>query len=145
MLVMPIRRIHPAAKLPTYGSEFAAGMDLHANLGYGERQTLYPRNRYLISTGISVAVPAGYYMRIAPRSGLANKQGLDVLGGVVDSDYRGEVMVLLLNTGEKEFTISHGDRIAQGIIEKIAHVAIEEVKQLNDTDRGAGGFGSTGD
>lgn len=139
-----VQKLSPTAKTPTYGSESAAGMDLYANLGFGEEVTLYPGQRRLFPTGLSVAVGDGYYMRIAPRSGLAHKNGIDVLAGVVDSDYRGEVGVILLNTGNAEVTIRHGDRIAQGIIEACYRVKIEEVSTLPDTERGEGGFGSTG-
>lgn len=144
MLTLTVQKLDPAAKLPAYGSEHAAGFDIAANLGWGKSLVLYPRLRYSIQTGLAFAVPSGHYLRIAPRSGLAVKNGIDVLAGVVDEDYRGEVIVVLLNTGSEEHRINHGDRIAQGIIERIAHVAISEAGFLPDSVRGAGGFGSTG-
>lgn len=140
-----IKKLDANAKLPVYGSEHAAGFDIHANLGWNGAKTLYPRKRMMVPTGLAFAVPAGFYLRIAPRSGLAAKYGIDVFAGVIDSDYRGEVGVILYNAGDEEFTIRHGDRICQGILEQIATgVTIEEADDLTDTERGAGGFGSTG-
>jgi dUTP pyrophosphatase len=97
-----------------------------------------------VSTGISISIPTNTYFRIAPRSGLAYKNGIDVLAGVIDSDYRGEVKVLLINLSKDVFSIARGDRIAQGILEHITIAEVVETDTLIDTDRGAGGFGSTG-
>lgn len=141
------------ATLPKRGSEGAVGYDLSADLMKGKLAgptpvvTIFPGDRALISTGLKMAIPDGYYGRVAPRSGLALKKGIVVLGGVVDPDYRGEVFVLLLNTGSERFTIDHGDRIAQLILERVTTPPIARVysvDDLGDTDRGAGGFGSTG-
>ena len=133
------------AIIPTKGSKGAAGFDLSADLGLGQEIVLYPGRRLLISTGIAVATPPNTYFRIAPRSGLANKFGADVLAGVVDEDYRGVVGVILLNTGDEKIIIKHGDRIAQGIVELVVPCEVEEVDELPPTDRGSNGFGSTGD
>jgi dUTP pyrophosphatase len=139
-LKLEVKRLTPAATVPTKGSEEAAGFDLYAS----ENSFILSGRRKIISTGISVKIPKGYYGRMAPRSGLAAKNGIDVLAGVIDSDYRGELKVILYNTEYKTFQVHAGDRIAQLIIEKIAHPVIEEVNELDRTERGAGGFGSTG-
>lgn len=134
------KRLTAQAKAPVRGSEQAAGLDLCSDQQY----RIAPGARQLISTGIAVEIPAGYYGRIAPRSGLAVKNGIDVGAGVVDSDYRGEVKVLLFNFGSEEFVVNVGDRIAQFIIEPYSSVSVVETKVLETTDRGQGGFGSTG-
>ncbi|PWN51790.1 putative dUTP pyrophosphatase [Violaceomyces palustris] len=130
----------PLAKLPTRGSASAAGYDLYAS----ERVTIEKGKRKVVQTGISLAIPEGCYGRVAPRSGLASKHGIDVGAGVIDSDYRGLLGVLLFNFGESDFAINEGDRIAQLVIERIATPEVEEVDSLDETVRGAGGFGSTG-
>lgn len=139
-------RIHPDARTPTRGSAGAAGFDL-----YSVDDVWIPGNggSIIVPTGICVDIPPEYYGRIAPRSGLAAKNGIDVLAGVVDSDYRGEVRVILINHGkEGDFHVNKGDRIAQLIFERIGIPAngLEEVshEQLTATDRGEAGFGSTG-
>ena len=118
----------------------AAGYDLISN----EDKEIESRNKGLVSTGISMAIPVGYYGWVAPRSGLACKNFIDVGAGVIDSDYRGEVKVLLFNFAETNFQVKKGDRIAQLIIEKIGLPEIQEVENLDDTARADGGFGSTG-
>jgi dUTP pyrophosphatase len=123
-------------KLGTYG---AAGFDLKA----AQDGVIKRGERHLIKTNIRMAIPKGYYGRIAPRSGLALKYGLVVLAGVIDSDYRGEIGVILRNTGIEDFEFKYGDRIAQIIIER-CFTNLTKVESLDDTDRGAGGFGSTG-
>ena len=130
--------------LPTYATEQSAGMDLTAALE--EAVELDPGERMLIPTGLSIALPAGYEAQIRPRSGLAIKNGVTVLNtpGTVDADYRGEIKVILANLGSEPFTVERGMRIAQMVIAKHAHVSWEVVEELEDTDRGAGGFGSTG-
>lgn len=133
-------KLDPRAKLPSKGSKFAAGFDLYAL----EKGGVAPRCRNTISTGISVAIPAGWYGRIAPRSGLAHNFGIDVLAGVIDSDYRSEIKVILINHGSGSFDFEAGDRIAQLILEKCGEWQIQEVESLASTERGAGGFGSTG-
>lgn len=118
-----------------------AGMDLLAS----EDKVIPPLSRAVVSTGISMEIPPGYYGRIAPRSGLALRYGIDVLAGVVDSSYRGEIRVILFNTDKEEiFSVRQGDKIAQMIIEKHYNFEFVEVEELSSTERGAGGFGSTG-
>ncbi len=129
-----------AAILPTRGSADAAGLDFYAS----EEAYIYPGERKLVATGIAMAIPVGYYGRVAPRSGLAVKQGLDVLAGVIDADYRGEIKVLLINHADATSVIKPGDRIAQLIIEKIGTPTVVQVDDLDDTDRGDAGYGSTG-
>lgn len=131
-------------KLPTYATEQSAGMDLSAALE--ESFVLEPSQRALIPTGLSIALPAGYEAQIRPRSGLALKHGVTVLNspGTVDADYRGEIKVILANLGEEPFTIERGMRIAQMVIARHENIAWEIVEDLEDTSRGAGGFGSTG-
>lgn len=135
------------AQMPEYESEDAAGMDLRVDFtGTGaESFVLEPGKRHLFKTGISVAAPDGYYARIAPRSGLAYKKGIDVMAGVIDRDYRGEVGVILVNLGQEPVTITQGDRIAQMILERCGQAVIKHVDELFSTERGAGGFGSTGE
>ena len=126
--------------MPVKGSVFAAGYDLHAI----EKGVVPARGKALIGTGLAFGIPTGNYGRIAPRSGLAAKNSIDIGAGVIDSDYRGEVKVLLFNFSDTDFKVAEGDRIAQMIIEKYTITALEEVKELDDTVRGEGGFGSTG-
>ena len=133
--------LSPSAQLPTRGSGKAAGMDLHA----AEACTIPRGGRGLVKTGLAVAVPELTYGRVAPRSGLAYKKGIDVGAGVIDEDYRGEVGVILFNFGEQAFEVKVGDRIAQLILERIVAPPIElVVGELPRTNRGSGGFGSTG-
>lgn len=131
-------------QLPSYETEQAAGMDLRAALN--EPVTLEPGQRLLIPTGLKMALPAGYEAQVRPRSGLAFRNGITMLNtpGTIDSDYRGELKVLAINLGEEPFTIRHGDRIAQMVIAPVTHAIIEEAETLEETIRGAGGFGSTG-
>lgn len=130
--------------LPHYATEQSAGMDLRANLG--EPIRLAPGERALVPTGIYLELPAGYEAQVRPRSGLALKHGLTVLNapGTVDADYRGEVGVILINLGQTEFTIEDGERVAQLLVAPYVQVQWTEAEQLNETERGAGGFGSTG-
>lgn len=130
--------------LPTYATEQSAGMDLSAALE--EAFELAPGERALIPTGLAIALPAGYEAQVRPRSGLAVKHGVTVLNtpGTVDADYRGEIKVILINHGQEPFTIERGMRIAQMVIARHANVQWSVVKDLNETERGAGGFGSTG-
>jgi dUTP diphosphatase len=133
-------RLDPAAKLPTRGSEHAAGLDLYSL----EVVVLAPGDRAAVRTGLAAAIPSGYYGRVAPRSGMAVKSGLDVLAGVIDSDYRGEIKCALINLGRETINIEAGTRIAQLIIEAIIMPQPVWADSLSDTSRGAGGFGSTG-
>ena len=132
--------------MPTYHSSEAAGADLAAAVLDGEPISLEPGDFRLVPAGFSMALPDGYEAQIRPRSGLAFKHGVTVLNspGTIDSDYRGEVKVLLINHGPERFEISRGMRIAQMIIGPVIRASFVEVDELNDSDRGAGGFGSTG-
>lgn len=133
-------KLSERAKAPTRGSVDAAGYDLYA----AEEKVIEPGKRACVKTDIQIEVPSGTYGRVAPRSGLAAKHGIDVGAGVVDKDYRGNVMVLLFNFGDAAFSVSPGDRIAQLVLEKICMAELEELPTLDETDRGDGGFGSTG-
>ncbi|WP_197484155.1 dUTP diphosphatase [Halioglobus sp. HI00S01] len=126
--------------IPKRGSEHAAGFDLQA----AHAAEIPPGGRCLIKTGFAVRLPDGHYGRIAPRSGLALKHGLDVMAGVIDIDYIGDIGVLLYNTTADPFEIGEGDRIAQLIVERCSYMDAEEVADLEDTTRGADGYGSTG-
>ncbi len=130
--------------LPAYQSELAAGLDLHAAVD--RPVTLAPGERMLVPTGLAMALPAGFEAQVRPRSGLAAKHGVTVLNtpGTIDADYRGEVKVILINLGQEPFEIARGERIAQMIIAPVLQAEIREVDTLSDTERGAGGFGSTG-
>lgn len=130
--------------LPSYESSHAAGMDLRAALQ--EPLVLEPGQRSLIPTGLQMALPEGYEAQIRPRSGLAYRNGITMLNtpGTIDADYRGEVKVLAINHGDEPFTINHGDRIAQMVIAPVQQMFVEEVQDLPDSERGSGGFGSTG-
>ena len=129
--------------LPKYQTAFSAGMDLYANLD--APVTLKPLERKLIATGLLMELPQGYEAQVRPRSGLAIKNGITVLNtpGTIDADYRGEIGVILVNLSAESFTVNDGDRIAQMVIAKHETAIWDEVDELNETDRGAGGFGST--
>jgi dUTP pyrophosphatase len=139
-----IRRLRPDAMLPRYQTPDAAGMDLHAALD-GPMQVA-PGAVISVPTGVSMAIPRGFEGQVRPRSGLAAKHAVTVVNapGTIDADYRGAVMVLLINHGREPFTISHGDRIAQLVIAPVSQAELLEVSELDQTERGAGGFGSTG-
>lgn len=128
--------------LPAYETEGAAGMDLRA----AEAMTLRPGTRCLMPTGIAIALPQGFEAQVRPRSGLAVKHGVTVLNspGTIDCDYRGEVKVPLINHGQEDFVIARGDRIAQMVIAPVTRVTWTELETLDETARGAGGFGSSG-
>lgn len=130
--------------IPHYATPGSAGMDIRANLQ--GPVTLKPMQREMVPTGLFIELPEGYEAQVRPRSGLANKQGITCLNspGTVDSDYRGEIKVILINLSGEEQIISHGDRIAQMIISKVERAKWELVHQLNETVRGEGGFGHTG-
>lgn len=132
--------------LPAYATDGAAGFDLRAAVPADAPLVLDPGKRVLVPTGFAVALPAGWEMQIRPRSGLAVKNGVTVLNtpGTVDCDYRGPVGVCLINLGEEPFTIARGDRIAQAVIAEAPQAVLVEVDSLDETARGAGGFGSTG-
>lgn len=139
----------PALALPLYETESAAGMDLRACLPPEDRGAgliLAPMGRALVPTGLAIALPESFEAQIRPRSGLAVRSGVTVLNspGTIDSDYRGEVRILLVNLGAENVRIRHGDRIAQMIVAPVAQAVLVAVQSLEDTARGAGGFGSTG-
>lgn len=133
-------------KLPAFETVLAAGADLRAAVSDSVPMVLTPGERALVPTGFCMALPAGYEAQIRPRSGLAYKHGVTCLNtpGTIDADYRGEVKVLLINHGQESFTIHRGERIAQMVISPITQPEFVEVDVLSETDRGAGGFGSTG-
>lgn len=133
-------------QLPAYETAEAAGMDLRAALAADETVTLKPGQRVLVPTGLSMAMPAGYEAQIRPRSGLAAKNGITVLNtpGTIDSDYRGELKIILINLGDEDFDITRDMRIAQMIIAPVVQAQLQETDTLSHTVRGAGGFGSTG-
>ncbi len=132
--------------LPAYETEDAAGADLRANLAGKASMTLDPGARALVPTGLRLAIPQGFEVQIRPRSGLALKHGISLPNtpGTIDSDYRGALGVIVINHGDAPFVISHGDRIAQMVVAPVVQARFEQVAQLDDTERGAGGFGSTG-
>jgi dUTP pyrophosphatase len=142
-----VRKIDPRAALPQYHSELAAGMDMVALLPpEQEAITIEPGRIYLARTGLAVAIPPGYEAQVRPRSGLASKHGITLPNspGTIDADYRGEIMIPLINLSREPYRLIHGTRIAQMVIAPVARVAIEAVESLDDTARGQGGFGSTG-
>src|ERR1700712_2251473 len=142
-----IRLPHGAGlELPAYETKGAAGMDLRAAVDEDMPLTLQPGNRALVPTGLIFEIPVGYEGQVRPRSGLAFKHGLTCLNtpGTIDSDYRGEVKVLLINLGEEAFDITRGMRIAQMVIAAVVQVRVAEITERTETARGAGGFGSTG-
>ncbi len=130
--------------LPAYATAQSAGMDLRANIP--ESFTLHPLERRLIPTGLYIALPEGYEAQVRPRSGLALKHGITVLNfpGTIDSDYRGELMVLLINLSQNPFTVNDGERIAQLVIARHEQAVLTAVEVLDETERGAGGYGHTG-
>ena len=133
-------RLTPTAHVPVRSSTGAAGLDLMADVDC----TIQPGEQKKISTGIAIQMPEGIYGQIAPRSGLAAKYQIDVHGGVIDRDYRGDISVLLYNAGQEEMVVSKGDRIAQLLLQCISEANCDVVEKLEDTDRGTKGFGSTG-
>lgn len=137
-----VKRIHPEAVIPKYEHEGDAGVDLHAV----EPAVIKRGERALIKTGIQVAIPKGFELQIRPRSGLALKEGITVLNtpGTIDAGYRGEIGVILMNHGVKDFTVAAGMRIAQMVLNQVEEASFQEVEELDATTRGAGGFGSTG-
>lgn len=133
-------------ELPSYETKGSAGMDIRAAVLEDEKLTLSPNQRVLVPTGLIFEIPQGYEVQIRPRSGLAFKNGVTCLNtpGTIDSDYRGEIKVLLINLGLEEFEISRGMRIAQMVVAPVTQAKLLETNELGETDRGAGGFGSTG-
>jgi len=139
---LKIKKLSASAKLPSYQTKEAAGFDLHS----AENAVINPGERKLIGTALAFEIEYGYEVQIRPRSGLAYKHGITVLNspGTIDSDYRGEIKVLLINHSNEPFEIKTGDRIAQAVVAPVVQAEIEEVDSLSDTQRGEGGFGSTG-
>jgi len=138
-LAVPVT-VEPGGALPTYGSPGAAGADLRAS----EAVQIPPGGRHAVATGLRLELPRGHVGLVWPRSGLAVRHGIDTLAGVVDSDYRGEVRVVLVNHGREAFQIAPGDRVAQLLIQRVERGEFVGVESLASTDRGEGGFGSTG-
>lgn len=141
-----IKKLTKNAKTPTRGSEEAAGYDLYADLKGAEELTVPAHGTKLVGTGLAMKLPQGTFLGIYPRSGLASKKGLRPANtvGVIDSDYRGEIMIALHNDTEKEQMITDGERIAQGILQSYMPMSFDEVDELSETARGYGSFGSTG-
>jgi len=139
-LTIPFIKLSDKAQIPSQATPSDAGYDLFATESY----VLKPGERKLFKTNISTAIPHGYYGRIAPRSGLAYKHGIDSLAGVIDSGYRGDIWVILINFGTEDFAVNEGDKIAQFIIERCHYVERKEVETLDETIRSEWGFGSTG-
>lgn len=135
-----IKKLHPKAKLPTYAHPGDAGMDIYAL----EEVVVEAGKRALIKTGIAMAIPAGYVGLLWDKSGLANKHGLTIIGGVIDAGYRGEILVGLLNTTEESHTFELGDKVTQMLIQPVISPTLVEVEELDETTRGEGRFGSTG-
>ena len=144
MIKVLVKKLEPSVKLPSYKTNGASGMDLMAYIN--KSIELKPGESCLISTGLSVAFPKEYEIQIRPRSGLAVKNNISVLNtpGTIDSDYRGEIKVILFNHGKKDFKINNNDRIAQMILTPVIKMDLEETNELPESIRGAGGFGSTG-
>lgn len=146
--VIAVRRLPHGADLPlpAYETAGAAGLDLRAALGAGQSLTLAPSRHVLVPTGLMLQLPDGFEGQVRPRSGLAAKHGVTVLNapGTVDSDYRGEVQVVLINHGPADVVIGHGDRIAQLVVAPVSRALLVETDALDQTARGEGGFGSTG-
>lgn len=142
---MKVKVINKGANpLPAYATAFAAGLDVRAN--NAEPIVLKPLGRAIVPTGLYLEIPAGYEVQVRPRSGLAVKKGITVLNapGTIDADYRGEVCVILVNLGADDFVVERGERIAQLVLAKHEVIEWEEASELADSERGAGGFGSTG-
>ena len=135
-----VKKVFPEAKIPSRANDSDAGYDLYSS----ECMPITPLSRQAVCTGICVEIPKGYYGRVAPRSGLALKAGIDVLGGVIDSGYRNEIKVILINLGQSLVAIEEGDRVAQLIIEKCHDVEWEGAESLGSSERGESGFGSSG-
>ena len=145
--LLQIRKLDVRATVPSYQSAQAAGLDLSACLPEASPQVvLKPGDIVLVPCGFAMSIPIGYEAQVRARSGLASKHGITVPNGpgTIDSDYRGEVKVAIINLGREAYTIVHGQRIAQMVVAPVAHAVVKEVESLDDTARGSGGFGSTG-
>ncbi|MDB3858202.1 dUTP diphosphatase [Pelagibacteraceae bacterium] len=139
-----IKRLSKEVSLPKYETSGSSGMDLSANIN--SDVNIEPGDSAIIPTGLAISIPKGFEVQIRPRSGLAAKQKISVLNtpGTIDADYRGEIKVILINLNDKVFTVEKGLRIAQMVVCPVVQAKLEEVSELNDTNRGKGGFGSTG-
>ena len=144
MVKIQIKKFDSSIKLPIYKSVGASGMDLMAYIK--EPVTIKPKSSLLVPTGIAVAFSKDYEIQVRPRSGLAAKNSISILNtpGTIDSDYRGEIKIILYNHGNKDFTVKNGDRIAQMVLTPVIKMELEETDDLPETIRGEGGFGSTG-
>ena len=144
MVKVLIKKLSPEVKSPSYKTNGASGMDLIAFVKKPIK--ILPGETNLVPTGISIAIPEGYEIQIRPRSGLAAKNQITVLNtpGTIDSDYRGELKIILINHGKKEFIINNNDRVAQMVLTPVSKIELKEVERLTNTNRGKGGFGSTG-
>jgi dUTP pyrophosphatase len=139
-LPIKVKRLRDGARLPAHATDWSAGADLYCS----EAFTLRPGERRLVPAGLAIEIPRGYYGRVAPRSGLAVRHGIDTLAGIIDSDYRGELKVALINFGDQPVSFDAGERIAQLIIERAASCDYFWSEELSETERAEGGFGSTG-
>jgi len=144
MIKVKVSRLNKQALIPSYMSSGAAGCDVHACLDHA--LMIKPGERHAVPTGLSVEIPEGYEIQVRPRSGLAFKKGLTVINapGTIDSDYRGEIKVLVVNLGSENVEVAPQDRIAQLVLQKVDQIQWQETETLNSTERGTGGFGSTG-
>ena len=144
MIKIQIKKLSDTVTIPKYETPGSSGMDIAAHIA--NNIIINPGEKSLVSTGFSIAIPKGYEVQIRPRSGLAAKKNITVLNtpGTIDSDYRGEIKVILINLGKEKFIIENGERIAQMVVCPVIQANLEEVKELSDTHRGSGGFGSTG-
>ena len=141
------KKLHPDFKIPTQATDGAAGFDMRACLDPGQESIILTKGKQLaISLGCSVEIPSGFEIQVRPRSGLALKNGITVLNspGTIDSDYRGECKAILINHSDEPFVIKSGDRICQWVVAELPYIHLEMVDNLSETDRGEGGFGSTG-
>ena len=144
MTKIQIKKLSDSVLIPKYETTGSSGMDIAAHIP--NNIIIDPGEKALISTGLSIAIPKGYEVQISPRSGLAAKKNITVLNtpGTIDADYRGEIKVILINLGKEKFIIKNGERIAQMVVCPVVQAYLEEVNELTNTDRGSGGFGSTG-
>ena len=145
MTKIQIKKLSSSVLIPKYETPGSSGMDVAAYVK--SNIIIYPGEKALVPTGLSISIPLGHEVQIRPRSGLAVKKNITVLNtpGTIDADYRGEIKVILINLGKEKFIIKNGDRIAQMVICPVVQADLEEVEELSDTERGSGGFGSTGD
>lgn len=141
---MKLKLLYPDAQVPRYATPGASGLDIHAYSSDGTGWVIGPGSRVLISTGIAIELPMGHEAQVRPRSGMALRHGVAAVLGTIDSDYRGEIKVLLVNHSRDAAPIQHGDRIAQLVVAPVASVTVEVVEDLSETARGEKGFGSSG-